>query len=194
WHGLPRRGQSQPASGESPLYPGQSRRDARGRAARRRRGQDRELKTVIGPSAMGFGTGASRKFPASRLHRFLPDSELEHLVHRSTLRTPRSVHVGIIRINESALFASKYFVLAGGRFKTSAAKLVIHGHSAQGSEQQQHVKEQLFVGCHGAAPATELFVAGISDVSHWKTILPQLSVTGAPDKTVSVFAIGLKRM
>lgn len=78
-------------------------------------------------------------------------SELNRIVHFSTLRTPRALDIGIVGVNVAAVLAAEDTVFAGSRIESAAAQLGIdrgNGHPRQqddnvGQDQMRrgHLKE-----------------------------------------------------
>lgn len=70
------------------------------------------------------------------------------IVQHSALRTPRTIHIGVIRINKRAFVAAEYPVRAGRRFKTPSSQLGVKNNDCEGRKHANDVGENQGVWRH----------------------------------------------
>jgi len=73
--------------------------------------------------------------------RITHSSKLDRLIQLPALRTARTIHVRIIRVNVTALFAAINCILAGRGFETPLTQLRVNHNSRQRAERGEKVSQ-----------------------------------------------------
>jgi hypothetical protein len=71
----------------------------------------------------------------------LATSELNRIVRLAALGTPRTIHIGVIRINIPAATAAEDAVLCLRWFKAASAELGVNGYTPQASQHDYDIRK-----------------------------------------------------